>query len=170
MHVLGSLRPRLEAGHLDFINEIRLLTCLFLGFPSLLDEKDTVSDADQLQAVQLAIQDVQQVMYKWDGSLLQFRCDEKGFVAICAFGLPGHTHEDNPSRGILAALELQKRTKQRQHRLCIGVTTGDLLCTCVGARNIRSEYTVFGDAINLSARLMVKCKNGGCPVQVCPLV
>ena len=37
------------------------------------------------------------------GSFLQFRCDEKGFLSICAFGLPGHTHEDNPARGIKAA-------------------------------------------------------------------
>lgn len=44
------------------------------------------------------------------------------------------------------------------HRVSIGVTTGHLLCTCVGARKLRSEYTVFGDAINLSARLMCKAK------------
>lgn len=161
MHVLGSVRTRIEAGHLDFINEIRPLTCIFLGFPSLLNETDTASDQDQISCVQFAVQQVQEVMRKWDGSFLQFRCDEKGFVGICAFGLPGHTHEDNPSRGILAALELHKRIKDGHHRVCIGVTTGDLLCTCVGARKIRQEYTVFGDAINLSARLMVKCQKGG---------
>lgn len=38
-------------------------------------------------------------------------------------------------------------------RVCIGVTTGVLLCTYVGARALRLEYTVYGDAINLSARL-----------------
>ena len=161
MHVLGSVRSRIEAGHLDFINEIRPLTCLFLGFPTLLDPRDDVTHNDQIDSVQYAVAAVQNVMRKWDGSLLQFRCDEKGFVAICAFGLPAHTHEDNPSRGILAALELHKRIKENGHRVSIGVTTGDLLCTCVGARKIRSEYTVFGDAINLSARLMVKCKKGG---------
>lgn len=35
----------------------------------------------------------------------------------------------------------------------MGVTTGQLLCACVGSR-LRMEYTMFGDAINLSARLM----------------
>lgn len=49
MSVLGSVRSRIEAGHLDFINEIRPLTCLFLGFPSLLDERDTASEADQVR-------------------------------------------------------------------------------------------------------------------------
>ncbi|PNH10372.1 Adenylate cyclase type 10, partial [Tetrabaena socialis] len=159
MHVLGSVRVRVEAGHLDFINEIRPLTCMFLGFPSLLQPRDDVSHRDQVQCVQFAYTGVQAVMRKWDGSFLQFRSDEKGFVGICAFGLPGHTHEDNPARGVRAALELASTVKAGGHRVSIGVTTGDLLCTCVGARKLRSEYTVFGDAINLSARLMVKCKN-----------
>ena len=87
----------------------------------------------QVSSVQFAVQQVQNVMRQWDGSFLQFRCDEKGFVAICAFGLPGHTHEDNTSRGILAALELVKNVKEGNHRVCVGVTTGDLLCTCVRA-------------------------------------
>lgn len=158
MHVLGSVRIRVEAGHLDFINEIRPLTCMFLGFPSLLTPRDDVAHRDQVQCVQLAYTSVQAVMRKWDGSFLQFRSDEKGFVGICAFGLPGHTHEDNPTRGIRAALELASTIRSGGHTVAIGVTTGDLLCTCVGARKLRSEYTVFGDAINLSARLMVKSK------------
>lgn len=41
----------------------------------------------------------------------------------------------------------------------MGVTTGQLLCACVGS-DVRSEYTVYGDAINLSARLMVKAASG----------
>ncbi|KAG2496536.1 hypothetical protein HYH03_005360 [Edaphochlamys debaryana] len=158
MHVLGSVRIRVEAGHLDFINEIRPLTCMFLGFPSLLQPRDDVPHKDQVSCVQFAYTSVQAVMRKWDGSFLQFRSDEKGFVGICAFGLPGHTHEDNPTRGIRAALELASTIKAGGHTVAVGVTTGDLLCTCVGARKLRSEYTVFGDAINLSARLMVKCK------------
>ena len=40
-----------------------------------------------------------------------------------------------------------------------GITTGQLLCACVGSK-ARSEYTVYGDAINLSARLMMKAKHG----------
>ena len=124
---------------------------------------------------------------RYDGSFLQFRCDEKGFLGICALGLPGHTHEDDSSRGIQAALELRLKVQEGGHRTCVGVTTGRLLCTCVGAHKIRSEYTVsdgghsvhgepeaispavfplqvFGDAINLSARLMVKCQKGAAEI------
>jgi Adenylate and Guanylate cyclase catalytic domain len=45
------------------------------------------------------------------------------------------------------------------HKFACGVTTGDLLCACVGSA-VRREYTMFGDAINLSARLMCKAKAG----------
>jgi len=35
MHVMDNVRQRIEAGHKDFINEIRVCTLLFMGFPSL---------------------------------------------------------------------------------------------------------------------------------------
>jgi class 3 adenylate cyclase len=78
----------------------------------------------------------------------QFRCDEKGFLAICAFGLPGRSHEDGPARGIQTALAIVEAVKRRGGRACCGVTTGHLFCAMVGSQR-RSEYTVFGNAINL---------------------
>ena len=35
----------------------------------------------------------------------------QGFLAICAFGLPGRTHEDGPARGIQAALSIVEGMK-----------------------------------------------------------
>ena len=49
------LAPALQAGHLDFINEIRLLTCIFLGFPSLLEEREGASREDQVACVQFVV-------------------------------------------------------------------------------------------------------------------
>ena len=50
--------------------------------------------------MQAAVELVQKRMRQFDGSFLQFRCDENGFLSICAFGLPGKTHEDGPARAI----------------------------------------------------------------------
>ena len=58
-----------------------------------------------------------------------------------------------------AALCIVEGMKAAGGQGCIGVTTGELLCACVGSR-IRAEYTVFGDSINLSARLMCKATAG----------
>jgi hypothetical protein len=40
MMVPGCVRGMIEDGNLDFINEIRPLTCLYLGFPSLSQEEE----------------------------------------------------------------------------------------------------------------------------------
>lgn len=157
MHVVDNVRQRIEAGHFEFISEIRHLTILFMGFPSLKTPNSQL--AHRLEPVQETVMTVIRVMHAFEGSFVQFRCDEKGFLAICAFGLPGASHANNSERGILAALQVQLHVEKCGHSFACGVTTGDLLCACVGSA-VRSEYTMFGDAINLSARLMCKAKDG----------
>lgn len=75
---------------------------------------------------------------------------------IAAFGLPGNTHQDDPMRGVRTALDIREMLKGIGEMGVAGVTTGKLLCATVGGRR-RCEYTVYGDSINLSARLMKKC-------------
>ncbi|GAB4822063.1 hypothetical protein N2152v2_009109 [Parachlorella kessleri] len=165
MHLLENVRLRIEAGHIDYVNEVRPCTVLFLGFPSLnrlLDKPgESLAEAAnyQLSKVQQAVELVQKKMRQHEGTFVQFRCDEKGFLAICAFGLPGRTHEDGPARGIQAALSIVEGMKKRGGQAVVGVTSGQLFCAMVGSRR-RLEYTAFGDAINLSARLMCKAKEG----------
>lgn len=90
-------------------------------------------------------------------------------MAIAAFGLPGSIHEDNAHRAIASALEVveilgglvsqacknESRGQKEQQPCLVGVTSGQLFCACVGS-DVRAEYTVFGDAVNLAARLMVR--------------
>eukprot|EP00798_Chlamydomonas_sp_ICE-L_P029280 gene29280-12523_t len=147
MHVLGSVRGRVEAGHLDFINEIRRLTCMFLGFPSLTKETHDATHQEQVDAVQFAV--VQGAALHWLGDLL---C-----TCVGARKIRSEYTVFNDAINVSAP----STSLRYQPHFNTPTTSGDLLCTCVGARKIRSEYTVFGDAINLSARLMVKCKNGG---------
>ena len=59
-----------------------------------------------VEGVQAAVMTVQKSICHYNGSLVQFRCDEKGFLSICAFGLPGRSHEDGPSRAVQAALTI----------------------------------------------------------------
>ncbi len=77
---------------------------------------------------------------------------------ICAFGLPGNLHEDDPKRAVQTALAIRENLKEQGQDSAMGVTTGKLLCTLVGGKK-HCEYTVFGDTINLSARLMMKARN-----------
>jgi hypothetical protein len=116
MHVVGNVRQRIEAGHHDFISEIRHLTILFMGFPSLSHSGSRLSRS--IQAVQETIMIIIKVMHAFKGTLVQFRCDEKGFLAICAFGLPGVSHANNEERGVLAALQVRLMQRTPHARVC----------------------------------------------------
>ena len=75
------------------------------------------------------------------------------------FGLPPHSHEADPERGVRAALDIQKAFSPKKIRSSIGVTTGRAYCGAIGS-SIRREYTVIGDIVNSSARLMQAAKGG----------
>eukprot|EP00210_Caulerpa_lentillifera_P006470 g6182.t1 len=157
-HVPASIRPKIEAGHLEYISEIRSLSVLFFGFPGL-----TTPDASKAQSplthVQTTMETLQCWMKEFEGSFVQLRCDEKGFLAICAFGLSGSNHANNSSRAIAAAFKIIGNLEEIGIESCVGITSGDLLCACIGSKT-RAEYTLFGNAVNLSARLMCKAKKG----------
>lgn len=147
-----SVRCRVENGHIDSVNEFRACTVLFLGFPSL-NQRSTI------ESVQAAARAVQARMHHDNGFFLQMRSDEKGFVALCAFGLPGRVHEDSPRRGVEAALAIVDALSRQDISAVAGVTTGRLFCGVVGSQQ-RAEYTVYGNAINMASRLMVKASGG----------
>lgn len=81
-------------------------------------QEDEVA-ASEVTEVQAAVDLVQKQMRNYDGSFLQFRCDEKGFLSICAFGLPGKTHEDSPARAIQVW-----HTRVQAMTLCTGCNPG----------------------------------------------
>ncbi len=61
------------------------------------------------------------------------------------------THSLGPADAIAVVMNLSDNAQEAGERAAVGVTTGQLLCACVGSRS-RAEYTIFGDAINLAAR------------------
>ena len=155
--LLGSIRSRVLAGQYEYINELRDCTVVFCGIPALTKRRAAgAPPVDECALAQSAVLAVQRAIGQVDGAFLQARCDEKGFIIVSAFGLPGYAHEDGPARGIRAALTTHQALAELSLDAHIGVTTGRLLCACVGAPG-RVEFSAFGNAINLSARLMGAC-------------
>ena len=76
-----------------------------------------------LAAIQSTAECIQRVMRSQGGSFLQFRCDEKGFLSVCAFGLAGRSHEDGAARGIAASLSIVEALKASG-----GVRASRLVC------------------------------------------
>jgi predicted ATPase len=83
---------------------------------------------------------------------------------VIFFGAP-RAHEDDPVRAVYTALEMQAAVKENFTALRtssgvfrfeqrIGINTGHLFAGNAGAPDLRQEYTLMGDDINMAARLM----------------
>ncbi len=79
--------------------------------------------------------------------------DDKGTSLLAAMGLPPLAHEDDAKRAVQAALAMQHKLAELGLRNSIGIATGRVFCGSIGSPR-RREYTLLGDAVNVSARLM----------------
>jgi class 3 adenylate cyclase/tetratricopeptide (TPR) repeat protein len=147
-YVPEVVRARLAAGQAEWLGELRRVTPLFLN---LLDADPAA--ADQLEPLQLVMATVQPILQRYEGSLNQVVVDDKGLTLIAVFGLPPLAHEDDPARAARAALAVQAALGELGVRCAIGLATGRAFCGVVGS-DVRREYDVIGEVMNLAARLM----------------
>ena len=122
------------------------MTVLFINLPDI--DQNT-----ELETAQNISQLIQRSVYRYEGSINKINVDDKGITIVAALGLPPFSHEDDPARGVQAALMIRKELNNLNVRSYIGVTTGRIFCGSVGNES-RREYTIIGNAVNLSARLM----------------
>jgi class 3 adenylate cyclase len=135
---------RLDAGGV-WLAELRRVTVLFAGVNGLVEP-----ELERLQAVVSALQDV---IYRYDGSINQIVVDDAGLTLVAAWGLPGRTHEDDAARAVQAALDLEARVAELQQTAMAGIAGGRVFCGERGSGR-RREYAMIGDVVNLAARLM----------------
>jgi adenylate cyclase len=97
------------------------------------------------------------VVIKYEGTLDKFIGD----ALLAVFGAP-IAHPDDAKRAVFAALEMQEKLKEfnkkrvkkgkNEIRIGIAVHTGNLVAGNIGSE-VRMEYTVIGDTVNLTSRL-----------------
>lgn len=145
-YIPGAIISRLAAGQGGWMAELRRVTVLFINLPALTHQTP-------LTQAQQWVEMLQQGVYRFEGSINKLNVDDKGTTLIAAFGLPPLSHEDDPQRGIGAALYLQQKLGEFGLQAAIGITSGRVFCGSVGSEQ-RREYTMIGNAVNLAARLM----------------
>ncbi|KAK5577743.1 hypothetical protein RB653_002691 [Dictyostelium firmibasis] len=138
----------------DYLAELRFITVLFMNLSYGTPNPDT--DLDKLQNI---VFESQAIVYKHEGTVRQFIVDDKGCVLIAAWGVPPHSHEDDPSRAVEAAMEIVVNVFKLAVISSVGITTGKCFCGDVGSDE-RREYAVVGDIVNLAARLMSHSQGG----------
>ncbi|HYN18519.1 MAG TPA: AAA family ATPase, partial [Actinomycetes bacterium] len=147
-----AMLASMVAGHEEWLAELRQITVVFANLPDL-DHRAGLDEADEVMRA------LQSALYRYEGSINKLSVDEKGTTLVAALGLPPLTHEDDPARGVQAALAMRETLAGLGRRVAIGVTTGRAFCGTVGSR-WRREYTMLGAVVNLAARLMQEAGDG----------
>jgi class 3 adenylate cyclase/tetratricopeptide (TPR) repeat protein len=145
-YIPGAILARLDAGQRGWLAELRRVTVIFVNLPDL----DYTMPLDEAQTIMTTLQSA---VYRYEGSVNKLSVDDKGVTFIAALGLPPLAHEDDAIRGVQVGLTIQTQLRHLGYRSAIGVTTGLAFCGSVGSDR-RREYTMIGDIVNLSARLM----------------
>jgi class 3 adenylate cyclase/tetratricopeptide (TPR) repeat protein len=151
-YVPAAIHTRLAARQSGWLAEMRRLTVLFVNLPGM-------NHRTPLANSQIAMTALQTELYRFEGSVNKLSTDEKGVTFVAAFGLPPLSHEDDAIRGTLAALAIHAKLTELGWKCSVGVTSGRVFCGTIGSER-RCEFTIIGDVVNLSARLMVAAKGG----------
>ncbi len=147
----------------------RPVTVMFVNYVGVSDLIEDVGDSDPGMIthhlndyfVQMA-----EIVERYEGTVSRMDQYIIGDRVVVFFGAP-RAHEDDPVRAIYTALDMQEAVRKHfnalqtptgiyRFRQRIGINTGHLFAGNVGAPNLRQEYTLMGDDINMAARLMSK--------------
>lgn len=151
-YIPASIHRRLAAGQSGWLAELRRLTVIFVKLPGVGFETPFESALSLMRAAQTEL-------YRYEGSVNKLSIDEKGITLLAALGLPPLAHEDDARRGTLAAMDIKARLEELGQKTSVGVNSGNSFCGTIGDAT-RCEYTLIGDVVNVSARLMQAAEGG----------
>ncbi len=148
--LLPPVYKRLVEGGGEFLAELRPAVALFVRFSGI----DYDDDEEAETKLDTFVQNVQEILSRYDSNLLQLTIGDKGSSLYAAFGAP-YAHEDDAVRAVNVALELQELAGRLPYisPLQIGICQGRLRTGAYGG-TMRRTYGALGDAVNTAARLM----------------
>jgi adenylate cyclase len=146
-----------DAGKLRLGGELRLATVVFVDIRGFTSWTQTMDPRELVDELNEFLTEMVEVIFAHEGSVNKFMGD----AVLAIFGAPLQ-QPDDASHAVAAAGDMQRRLRihnqQREARgkealrMGIGIATGPVVAGNVGSSQ-RLEYTVIGNAVNLSARL-----------------
>ena len=154
--LLPPVYDRLCSGKGDFLAEFRPAATVFVRFGGI----DYDGDERAGEKLDAYIRKIQEIVVKFDGSLIQLTIGDKGAYLLSSFGAPV-AHEDYVIRAVAAAQELRKVTPVpgEEHAVQIGISMWRMRTGAYGGRK-RRTYGVLGNETNMAARLMTAAQPG----------
>jgi len=152
-----ALAEWLQAGHDDWLAEFRRTSVAFVGLGGAAAAEAFRRDPEQLRR---AIALVQAEVAKFQGTVNQVACDDKGLSVLAAWGLRGATGEHAAVRAAGAASAIRAGLRGLGVDGTVGVATGPCFCGPRGSAT-RREYAIVGSCVVTAARLMQLAGEGG---------
>ena len=153
--LLAKLESARAAGGVQ--GERRIVTMLFCDVQGSTAAAEKLDPEEWAEIMNGAFEHLIAPVYRYEGTLARLMGD----AILAFFGAP-ITHEDDPQRAVLAALEIIERSESYREEVQrswgvdfnvrAGINTGLVVVGEVGS-DLRVEYTAMGDAINLAARM-----------------
>jgi class 3 adenylate cyclase len=164
--VPNAIMPYIEVNMEEYCGETRKLSVMFASLGVDLSSAKTPEGMNKIQKI---VTTIQKVVYRMEGSLNKLVMDDKGSTLICVWGLPPMAHEDDATRSVLAAQMIRSKLKHPDINVwcCIGISTGTVFSGVVGTSGSRKEFSVLGDVVNVSARIMGWSKKEKGKIYVC---
>lgn len=100
---------------------------------------------------------MKQLTEKYDGWINTLDSYKDSERVLAVFGFP-HAYEDDEKRAVMFTYEILNNPKLKLLKLRAGINFGSVFAAPVGSE-LRREYTILGDAVNLSARLAAKAED-----------
>jgi class 3 adenylate cyclase len=165
----AELLPRIvtNPGDVRIAPDHRPVTVMFVNYVGVSDLIDDMGDS-RPELITQHLNDyfvhMARVVERYEGTVGRMDQYSVGDRLVVFFGAP-RAHEDDPVRAVYAALDMKEATRQHfaalqtpegiyRFRQRIGINTGHLFAGNVGAPDLRQEYTLMGDDINMAARLV----------------
>jgi class 3 adenylate cyclase/ABC-type transporter Mla MlaB component len=152
----------MDAQKPSWADELRNATSIFV---KILTPLNVDEPALQCAVLHELVSCMQKAMCAHEGMICQFLEDDKGIIFFGAFGVPPFSHADDPVRAVKAAKDIYVGLIELGYKSAIGICTGNVFAGVVGSM-FRREYTVIGDTINMSARLMAAASSLSLPILV----
>jgi class 3 adenylate cyclase/tetratricopeptide (TPR) repeat protein len=152
--LLNKLTAARQSGTMN--GERRVVTMLFCDIKGSTSLAEGLDPEEWTEVVNGVFEHMVRPVYKYEGTVARLTGD--GLLAF--FGAP-IAHEDDPSRAVLAALEIVSGVHAYRETLShgprdldvrVGLNTGLVVVGAIGS-NLRLEYSALGDAINVAARM-----------------
>lgn len=150
-HLPGPVQVSLLLDDATWLAEARWLTVLFTSIPRL---DDLPGRREQrLGKSHTIVAEFQAIVHGFEGES-RLVCDDKGTLLLAIWGLPHQAHEDDALRALEAAWAFGEILDAKGlTRRGVGMATGKGICGAFGS-DIRRDYLIHGNVINLAARLM----------------